>query len=327
MHESCVRDWHGATGFPRVVATALIGEQKHEYSYVGCWNRKGERRAEGPGEMRQAHGICLEPDGNLLICDSILSRVYRYTPQGGYLGEIGSGPGAKPGSFGGPRNIDVSESGEIFVADGDLHRIQVFAPDGEFLRAWGQKGRGSQELRRPHALALGPGETVVVADVDNHRVIVYDRYGKHLRHWGRRGTGKREFHAPHGLAIDPNGDIFVTEYHGRCQKFTPEGRFLYAFANQSVEGGKSHGDFHYHDMTSDRQGNLYLLSRNTRKHLEHSVDKYNNSGEFITRISLPAHEERRFGAKGAAVSPRGRIFVTDTMGDFAGVSIFDPSGP
>jgi hypothetical protein len=305
------------------LATVLIG-RKPRYSYVGSWNKKGERGTEGPGELRQSHGICLEPSGNLLICDSFLSRVYRYTPQGDYLGEIGLGPGREPGALGGPRNIQVGEDGEIFVADGNLNRIQVFAPSGEFLRGWGRRGSGSQELKRPHALALGRDGTVVVADVDNHRVIVYDRHGRHLRHWGRRGNDKGEFHAPHGLVIDPNGDIFVTEYHGRCQKFTPEGEFLYAFANQSVEGEKSHGDYLYHDMTSDRWGNVYLMARNTRQHRENSVDKYNNSGELITRFALPPQLARSLGAEGAAIDHNGRMFVADTKDDFAGVSIFDP---
>jgi len=312
------------TGLGHAWSGVNVGRPIGGYLYVGCWNKRNEYGPGGPGGLRQAHGICLEPDGNLLICDAVLGRVYRYTPQGTYLGEIGLGPGVQPGCFGGPRNIQVSESGEIFVADGNLHRIQVFAPSGELLRGWGREGSGAQELRRPHALVLGPDGTVVVADVDNHRVVVYDRYGRHIRHWGRRGTGNGEFHAPHGLGIDPDGDIFVTEYHGRCQKFTPEGEFLYAFANQSVEGERSHGDFHYHDMASDRWGNVYLLSRDTRKNLENSVDKYSNNGELITRFSLPPQEGRSFGAKGAAVAPNGRVFVADTMSDFAGVSIFDP---
>ncbi len=308
-------------------ATVIIGEQSPEYSFVGCWNKKGEHSNETSGELRQAHAICFEPTGNLLICDSFLSRVYRYTPQGDYLGEIGLGPGKEPGTFRGPRNMAVAESGEIYVADGTSHCIQVFSPKGQFLRKWGKKGSGQGELRRPHAIALGPEGTVAVADVDNERVVIYNSIGEHLRHWGQRGSNNGEFQAPHGLAIDPNGDLIVVEYDGRCQKFTMEGDFLYSFANQSIDGERMHGDYLYHDMTSDQWGNVYLMARNTRKHRINTIDKYNNSGDFITRFKLPSQIERKLGAKGAAVTQSGRIFVADSQRRFAGISIFEPQTP
>lgn len=76
-------------------------------------------------------------------------------------------------------------------------------------------------------------------------------------------------------------------------------------------------------MTSDRWGNVYLMARNTRQHRENSVDKYNN-GDFITRFSLPPQEKRKFGAKGAAITLDGRVFVAERLSEFAGISIFEP---
>ena len=301
-------------------STIVIGSPEGLYSFSGFWNRQGEDR----GELRDAHEIDLDPSGNLLIVDSMSSRILRFTSEGTFIDELGAGPGSQQGTFAGPRDLKVDSSGEIYVVDGENCRIQVFDAGGNFSRCWGQRGCGPGDLMVPHAIALSPDGLLYVADVGNSRVCVYDRDGKPQRSWGRAGTGHGEFLAPHGIATDPNGDVFVVEYRGRCQKFTPDGEFLLDFGNQCAQGRSSHGDCFYHAIAYDDNGNVYLMARDTLRNRYNTIDKYNNQGNLVARISLPPGEDRLMGAKGAVIMDSGRIYVADNMKDHAGVSIFDP---
>ncbi len=219
------------------------------------------------------------------------------------------------------------EAGEIYVLDGNTCRIQIFSQEGKLLQWWGRRGSEPSCMLRPHSLALSPDRNVYVVEVDNSRVSVFDRAGRYLRSWGKAGKEPGCFLAPHGIASDPNGDIFVVEYDGRCQKFSPYGELLLTFANPSQDPKATHGYYRYHAMSADRSGNVYLMARNTLRDFLISVDKYNNNGEFVTRILLPPGSGRKMGGQAAVIAPSGRVYVADTHQDHAGVSIFDPPRP
>lgn len=91
-----------------------------------------------------------------------------------------------------------------------------------------------------------------------------------------------------------------------------------------MENNPTHGYFRYHAMASDHRGNVYLMARNLLQNRACSVDKYNNSGNLVTRITLPPEAGRKMGGQGATVSTDGRIYVSDTGPKHAGVMIFDP---
>jgi len=300
-------------------ATVVFDSLSPFYRIQEFWDRKGE----GEGRISTAHSICTDGADRLLIVDTTLSRIFRFTCHGDYLGEIGSGQGSGPGQLDGPRDAKVSRWGEIYVTDGNNGRIQVFDRDGRFLRSWARKGKAEAELLRPHALDIAPDGSVFVVDVDNSKVVAYDNEGRLLRSWGRPGTGPGEFQAPHGLAVDPNGDVFVAEYHGRVQKFTPEGQCLASFANPCREGQRTHGDYKYHAMNSDAWGNVYLMARDSLEGMVNSIDKYNNSGDFVARLTASAGG-RQMTCEAAAVNQAGMLYVADSSKEHAGVSIFVP---
>ncbi len=317
------------------VIEARVGEGKHLsswatvilegpgplYECVTFWNRKGE----GPDEMAEAHGIALESSGNLLVADPLTARIIRFSPSGKYLGEIGKGKKNQPGGLDGPRDLKVHENGEVYVIDGNLCQVKVFDSSGRFLRCWGGEGEGRCEMMRPHSLAISRDGLVHVADVGNNRVIVFDGQGTQIRCWGARGTGHGEFLAPHGICTDPNGDVFVAEFDGRCQKFDSKGNFLFQFANPGSTKDATHGHYRYHAMASDDLGNIYLMARDNSNNYQPSIDKYNNNGKLVTRFRTIEQTDTIEGAKGAAISADGTIYIAEAGRELAGVSIFRPA--
>jgi hypothetical protein len=266
--------------------------------------------------LREAHNSCLDRDGNIVISDSIGSRVQRFTPEGKWLGEVGEGPGSGRAQFAGPREARAGANGDIFVADSNNHRIQVFDHAGKWLREFGSKGSGPGQMLRVHGLAFSPGyRRLYVDDVDNNRVSVFEPSGKFLFSFGRRGERTGEFRDPHGLGIDGQGNVYVSNFYGLVQKFTANGKFLYEYA----EGG-SHGWVHYHYGTADRQGNVYLAGRTETG--RNAVVMYDRRGAYVTAWPVIAEGGGELSLKSVDIGPQGQIYVTIENKDQHGMAIF-----
>ena len=308
-------------------ATAIIGESPPKYKSLKVWSEK-----VGDPETRliSPHGIGLDKKGNILIADQDASRIFRYTANGEFLGEIGDGPGSKSGQFKTPREVRSDAAGNIFVTDGkgDRPRIQVFNQNGEFLRIFAEKGRGPGQILRCHGISFGPDQTVLISDVDNMRVNVYDYVGKFLYDFGAglayENMNPGEMNAPHGIFVDRSGDVFVNSYYGPMQKFTPEGAVLYSFAH----GDPPDGPVYFHNITGDKWGNVYLMVRSSEgyqgeiesgKGKKISIMKFNNNGDFIAGWSFsdPEHSETT-----AVVDDNGLVYALFAGNEEMGVEIF-----
>jgi hypothetical protein len=270
-------------------ATALVGAPEVAYTMTNSWADPPEER-----RFRRPHGISLDPQGNLLITDEYTSRVFRFSPNGKLLTEIGLGsgggnlsrgaamppglgsshpPSGTPGHFSGPRMVLADPSGTIFVLDVAERRpmIQVFDSEGHFQYSFGNRGTQPGELLRGHSMAFDSKGLLHVNDVENVRIYTYERTGKFLSSWGHQGALPGDLNAPHGIYIDPNDEIFVTGYYGPTQKFTADGHFLAAFAYADPP---DHA-LSFQCISGDRWGDVYIpLGRE-------GLGKFSNTGDFL----------------------------------------------
>jgi DNA-binding beta-propeller fold protein YncE len=283
-----------------------------QYRLVRCWTNP----AGMPHPLQEAHAACFDRDGNVILVDSIGARVHRFTPEGRWLGEIGAGPGSGPAQFQGPREAAVNRAGEIYIADTNNYRIQVFTSAGKFLRMFGERGSGPGQLLRAHGLAFSPdGRRLYVADVDNHHVTVFDPAGKFLFSFGQRGERPGELRDPHGIGVDGRGDVYVGNYYGPVQKFTAEGKFLQEYGAAGFRGW-----IHFHSLTADRHGNVYLAARDAAS--RNAVVMYDRRGRFVTEWTVP-DEGKELQLKSAVADPAGRVWVTVETGDRHGLAVFE----
>ena len=283
-----------------------------QYKIVRNWvNPQGV-----PNALKEAHSLCFDKDGNLILVDSVSSRVQRFTPEGKWLSEIGLGPGKGPGQFSGPRDARAGRSGEIFVSDANNYRIQVFSADGKFLRMFGSKGSGPGQLLRAHGLGFSPdGTRLYVVDVDNNRVSVFEpQSGKFLFSFGKKGEGAGEFRDAHGLGVAPNGDVIVSNYYGPTQRFNADGKFLYDFAPAGFRGW-----IHFHSMTTDNRGNTYLAARH--RDGRNAIVIYDNRGAYVAAWAASTAEGEQ-GVKTAAVDANGQVYAAVESRSVHGVQVF-----
>ena len=180
----------------------------------------------GTGMFRQAHGFCMDRDGNLWAGDSPFSdnaddrgkgfQFFKFTQDGQLLLTLGKAGVARAGedTFLGPTACTIAPNGDIVIADGhyprpsyaqqDGDRIVRFTTDGTFVGAWGTQGSGPGEFWGPHALAFDSTGRLFVADRSNNRIQIFDKDMNFIDDW-------QHFGRPSGLWILKDDTLLVAD--------------------------------------------------------------------------------------------------------------------
>jgi sugar lactone lactonase YvrE len=181
----------------------------------------------GHGLLVQAHGFCMDRDGNLWVGDSGPFvedpsthgrgfQLHKLSPDGELLLSLGQPGVSRAGTdtFIGPTACAVAPNGDIIVADGhwprpasaqqDGDRLVRLRPDGTFVEAVGSLGSGPGQFIGPHALAFDSRGRLFVADRSNNRVQILDENLQFVDEW-------RHFGRPSGVAILPDDTLIVAD--------------------------------------------------------------------------------------------------------------------
>ena len=181
----------------------------------------------GEGMFVQAHGFCMDQDGNLWAGDSGPFRddpstagrgyqFFKFAPDGKVLLTLGKAGVSKAGrdTFIAPTACAVAPNGDIIIADGhfprpstsqqDGDRLVRFTKDGKYVDSWGRHGPGPGEFDGPHALAFDSQGRLFVADRSNNRIQIFDQQMRFVDDW-------RHFGRPSGVAITADDTLYVSD--------------------------------------------------------------------------------------------------------------------
>jgi len=184
-------------------------------------------RSFGEGTIVQAHGFCMDHDGNLWAGDSGSFsddpsthgrgfQIHKFNQEGVLLMSLGQAGVSRAGrdTFIGPTACAVAPDGNIVIADGhwprpsdaqqDGDRLVVVTPDGEFVKEVGKLGAGPGEFMGPHALAFDADGRLFVADRSNNRIQIFDQDLNFVDEW-------RHFGRPSGITILGDGTMVVAD--------------------------------------------------------------------------------------------------------------------
>ena len=180
-------------------------------------------------------GIVAGGDGEVLVADAELARVFRLDRDGRYLNEMGGNILRRPtGLARDPRR------GLIYVADTRAHDIKVFNDRGELVDTLGRRGDAPGEFNAPTHLAFAGGK-LYVSDTLNSRVQVFDASGMLLKSFGERGLYVGNLNRPKGVAADDEGNIYIVEsYRDHLLIFNANGEYLLPIGGT----GKGAGEFY-----------------------------------------------------------------------------------
>ena len=196
-----------------------------------------------------AHSVRVDPDGNIWVVDAPGHVVYKTSPQGRVLMELGlrGVAGMSRNTFNLPTDVAFGPNGDVYVSDGYGNaRVVKYTAGGQYALEWGSRGTGPGEFGLPHNLVVDAEGRVYVADRDNRRVQVFAPDGEFLAEWPNIGVVSALFMTEeqqiwtggtlrnlegvalarlpggdggHGMTTTDAGDVFVAQLAGRIQKF------------------------------------------------------------------------------------------------------------
>ena len=133
-------------------------------------------------------------------------------------------------------------------------------------------------------------------------VLKFDRDGNFIKTWGKKGKGPGEFDLPHSLVFDAKGLLYIADRNNaRIQVFDADGNYI----RELQHPGTPCGLF----MTPDQT--IWLAHGHTGQ-----IMTLDLNGNVLGQME-GAGQGKTLGKYGEAhyiaVSPRGEVFVADTL--------------
>jgi sugar lactone lactonase YvrE len=146
-----------------------------------------------------AHAVRVDPEDNIWAIDKGSDMIIKFNPQGRVVMVFGRKKEASDdndvpwthvnpprpavnGQFRQPTDVTWDREGSIFISDGYVNsRVAKFTKDGDWVKQWGQAGKGPGEFNTPHSIASDAQGNIYVADRGNGRIQVFDHEGGLLR--------------------------------------------------------------------------------------------------------------------------------------------------
>ncbi|GAB6061853.1 NHL repeat-containing protein [Deferrisoma palaeochoriense] len=171
-----------------------------------------------------------------------------------------------------------------------------------FDEAYGERGRGRNELRDPVDVAVTAGGEIVALDRDREALVWFSRAGRWERTLGgSRGAGEVRLDRPRRLGLGPDGRLWVVDT-GNHRLVVVDKEGAEAFVLGSL--GSADGRFrHPADVTFDERGRLYVADAGNER-----IQVFRPDGGFL------ASWDRRTGGRrdhletpvAVAYTPEGR---------------------
>jgi len=266
--------------------------KERQLEVVGELDLKGETLC-GPDE------IAVNNKGLIAVADCSGHCILIFDKEGTYLRKFGC-KGENAGQFNCPSGVTYLNDDEILVADEWNHRIQRFnVQTGNVVKTFGKKGTGKGEFRNPVSVCMDGEGRVVVADFNNSRIQVFTKNGEQKLKFGDSGPEKLD--RPTGCIFHQNKFI-VSDMRNNCLKiFDHSGKFLRKIGEQG-EGDKQLD--RPRGLCVEKSGNhhnILVCNRHNGRIVQFSVEG-SFTGKTVTELQGPS---------GIAVTPGGRILVTD----------------
>ena len=156
-------------GYKNTRVMKFTADGKFEFA----WGAKGK----GPGEFNLPHGIALDTQGRVIVCDRENERLQVFDARGGFLHEW-KGP-----HIGKPYGVETGANGHLFIIDGGSPSLKLsergkaveLDATGHVIDTFGSQGDAPGQFQLGHDIAIGPDGAVYVAEGTGKRVQKFVR--------------------------------------------------------------------------------------------------------------------------------------------------------
>jgi len=227
------------------------------------------------GHQSKAHGIAVDRDDNVWICDASGSTVMKISPEGKLLLTIGT-----RGHRGDwkeekgqrllwqPMDVAFAPNGDVYIGEGHadespndigsddpannigLARVIHLDKNGKFINQWFGENWGPGKFASVHGIGVDPTNgNVWIGDRDQYRIVIYTGAGKFVKTISMRNLVC-------AINFDVHGTPWISSGNdGQMLKLDRDGNVLGAIGNGR---GTGPGQFMETDfMALDKQGNVY----------------------------------------------------------------------
>jgi peptidylamidoglycolate lyase len=211
------------------------------------------------------HGLTVDHNNHIWVTDVGLHQIFKFSHDGELLMELGIPKisGNDSLHFNLPTDVAVAADGSFYVSDGyGNSRVVKFSSSGKYLFEWGTPGKGPGEFDTPHGITLDQSGNVFVADRENNRIQVFDSHGAFIKELKNNESVAQ---LP-SITMDRGQNLFAIDYDNTTTpdslvkgstiiKYEKAESILFHFG---ATGEKKRTPSWFHDISVDRQGNLYV---------------------------------------------------------------------
>ena len=204
-------------------------------------------------------------------------------------------------SVGKPEGIVVLKDGRVVVCDTHYHRVVYFDAEGNWLRNFGQRGKGPGEFEYPVGICKDAAENLYICEYGgNDRIQKFTREGEFLLAFGSFGTAPGQFQRPSGLTWH-DGKIYIADaINGRVLTYTDVGIYVGLFGALAFQIP--------YDITFAPDGNFYVIEYGAGR-----MSRIAPDGTLLGRCGRTGSAPGEFATPwGITVDSQMRIRVADT---------------
>jgi len=226
------------------------------------------------GHANKAHGMAIDADDNIWICDENGDTVMKLSPEGKLLMMLGV-----PGQRGDwdeakgqrllwqPLHLAFGAKGDVYIGMGHANespndtdksptnksgaaRVLHLDKNGKFIGQWFGNKAGPGHFSMVHGIAINPDDgDVYIGDREEYRIVVYDGDGAFLKTIQMRNLVC-------ALYVDPHKQLWMaTGQDGQILKIDWDGNVLGAIGNGPGRGEGQFVEASY--LVMDSRGNLF----------------------------------------------------------------------
>jgi hypothetical protein len=194
------------------------------------------------GHQDKAHGMAVDSEDNVWICDAGFATVTKLSPEGKVLMTIGV----------------KGHRGDWDEAKGQRLLWQPvmlgFAPNGDVFIAEGHANESPNDVDSPDPTNV----------IGASRIIHLDKTGKFIAQWFGDEVGEGKFDSSHGFAIDPkNGDVWIGDREQyRIVVYSADGKFIKTLQMRNLVCALNFDPQGNPWMASGQDGQFHKLDRN-----------------------------------------------------------------